>query len=394
VGGLAALVPRPARRAFYLPGMRIETLAVHAGHQVDADTAAVTPAIHLSTTFEREADGSYRKGFVYARDGNPNRDALERCLVQLEGGADAAAFSSGSGATFAAFQALSPGAHVIAPDDAYYGTRRLVGDLMGRWGLEASFVDMTDLDAVQRAIRPHATRLVWVETPSNPLVRIVDIRCVAEIAHAAGALCACDNTWATPVITRPFELGADLVMHSATKYLGGHSDVLGGVLVTRENDEFFQRVRGIQKGVGAIPSPFECWLTLRGIRTLPWRMRAHSSNAERVARFLAGHRNVLAVHYPGLESHPGYAIAKRQMALPGGMLSVEVRGGRDAAMSLTGRLRIFTRATSVGGTESLIEHRASVEGPATKAPEGLLRVSVGLENADDLVEDLDRALNY
>jgi cystathionine gamma-synthase len=374
--------------------MRIETLAVHAGHQVDPDTAAVTPAIHLSTTFEREVDGSYRKGFVYARDANPNRDALERCLAQLEGGEDAAAFSSGSGATFAALHALSPGAHVIAPDDAYYGTRRLVRDLMGRWGLEASFVDMTNLDAVERAIRPGVTRLIWVETPSNPLVRVVDIRRVAEIAHAAGALCACDNTWATPVITRPFELGADLVMHSTTKYLGGHSDVLGGVLVARDADDFSQRVRGIQKGVGAIPSPFECWLTRRGIRTLPWRMRAHSSNAEQVARFLEGHRNVLAVHYPGLASHPGHAIAKRQMALFGGMLSVEVRGGRQGAMSLTGRLRIFTRATSLGGTESLIEHRASVEGPETRAPEGLLRVSVGLENADDLIEDLERALDY
>ena len=374
--------------------MRIETLAVHAGHEVDPDTAAVTPAIHLSTTFERELDGSYRKGYVYARDANPNRDALERSLAQLEGGADAAAFSSGSGATHAALHALSPGAHVIAPDDAYYGTRRLVRDLMGRWGLEASFVDMTNLDAIERAIRPGATRLVWVESPSNPLVRVVDICRVAEIAHAAAALCACDNTWATPVITRPFEHGADLVMHSTTKYLGGHSDVLGGALVTREDNEFFARVRAIQKGVGAIPSPFECWLTLRGIRTLPWRLRAHSSNAEQVARFLEGHRNVLAVHYPGLQSHSGHAIAKRQMALFGGMLSVEVRGGRQGAMAFIGRLAIFTRATSLGGTESLIEHRASVEGAETRAPEGLLRVSVGLENAEDLIEDLEQALAH
>jgi cystathionine gamma-synthase len=374
--------------------MRIETLAVHAGHEVDPDTAAVTPAIHLSTTFEREPDGSFRKGFIYARDGNPNRDALEHCLAQLEGGGAAAAFSSGSGATFAALQSLAPGAHVVAPDDAYYGTRRLVRDIMGRWGLDASFVDMTNLDAVERAIRPGRTRLVWVETPSNPLVRVVDICRVAEIAHAAGALCACDNTWATPVITRPLELGADLVMHSTTKYLNGHSDVMGGVLVAREDDEFFRRVRATQKGVGAIPSPFECWLTLRGVRTLPWRMRAHSANAEHVARFLAGHRNVVAVHYPGLELHPAYAIAQRQMALPGGMLSVEVRGGRDAAMAFIARLRIFTRATSLGGTESLIEHRASVEGAETRAPEGLLRISVGLENADDLVEDLEGALDY
>jgi cystathionine gamma-synthase len=374
--------------------MRIETLAVHAGQEVDPHTAAVTPPIHLSTTFEREVDGSYRQGFVYARDGNPNRDALESCLRQLEGGGAAAAFSSGSAATLAVIQSLSPGTHVIAPDDAYYGTRRLLRDIFGRWGVEASFVDMTDPEAIERAVRPGVTRLVWVETPSNPLVRIVDIRRVAEIAHAAGALCACDNTWATPVITRPLELGADLVMHATTKYLSGHSDVVGGALIARADDDFFRRVRAIQKGGGIIPSPFECWLTQRGIRTLPWRMRAHSSNAERIARFLVGHRSVLAVHYPGLESHPGHEIARRQMALPGGMLSVEVRGGRAAAMSFTGRLRIFTRATSLGGTESLIEHRASVEGPETRAPEGLLRVSVGLENADDLIEDLEQALEH
>jgi cystathionine gamma-synthase len=374
--------------------MRIETLAVHAGHEVDPNTAAVTQPIHLSTTFEREPDGSFRQGFVYSRYGNPNRDSLERCLAELEAGVVAAAFSSGSSATLAVFQALAPGAHVIAPDDTYYGTKGLLRDHFGRWGLKASFVDMTDLDAIDQAIRPGATRVVWVETPSNPLVRVVDIRRAAEIAHAAGAICVCDNTWSTPMITRPLELGADLVMHATTKYLGGHSDVLGGALVAKQNDELFQRIREIQRAGGIVPSPFECWLTLRGIRTLPWRMRAHSSNAERVARFLAGHRNVRQVNYPGLESHPGYAIAQRQMALPGGMLSVEVEGGRKAAMSVAARVRIFTRATSLGGTESLIEHRASVEGPETKAPEGLLRVSVGLENAEDLVEDLEQALDY
>ena len=374
--------------------MRIETLAVHAGHKVDPTTAAVTQPIYLSTTFEREVDGSFRQGFVYSRYGNPNREALERCLAELEGGAAAAAFSSGSAATLAVFQALDPGAHVIAPDDTYYGTRGLLRDHFGRWGLDASFVDMADLDAIEQAVRPGVTRLVWVETPSNPLVRVVDIRGAAEIAHAAGAYCVCDNTWSTPVITRPLELGADLVMHSTTKYLGGHSDVLGGALVAKENDQLFRRVVELQKAGGIVPSPFECWLTLRGIRTLPWRMRAHSSNAERVARFLVEHRNVERVNYPGLETHAGFAIAQRQMALPGGMLSVEVSGARKGAMSVAGRLRIFTRATSLGGTESLIEHRASVEGPETKAPEGLLRVSVGLENVDDLVEDLQQALEY
>ena len=374
--------------------MRIETLAVHAGHEVDPTTAAVTQPIYLSTTFEREVDGSFRQGFVYSRYGNPNRDALERCLAELEGGAAAAAFSSGSAATLAVFQALAPGAHVIAPDDTYYGTKGLLRDQFGRWGLEASFVDMTNLDAIEQAVRPGVTRVVWVETPSNPLVRVADIKGAAEIAHGAGAMCVCDNTWSTPMITRPLDLGADLVMHSTTKYLGGHSDVLGGALVARENDQFFRRVREFQKAGGIVPSPFECWLTLRGVRTLPWRMRAHSANAERVARFLADHRNVQRVNYPGLESHPGHAIAERQMALPGGMLSFEVAGGRKAAMAVAGRLRVFTRATSLGGTESLIEHRASVEGPETRAPEGLLRVSVGLENAEDLVEDLEAALDY
>jgi cystathionine gamma-synthase len=374
--------------------MRIETLAVHAGQKPDPNTAAVAQPIYLSTTFEREIDGSYRQGFVYTRYRNPNRTALEDCLAQLEGGAAAAAYSSGSGATLAVFQALSPGAHVIAPDDTYYGTRGLLGDHFAPWGLDASFVDMTDLDAVERAIRPGATRVIWVETPSNPLVRVADIRPIADLAHAAGAICVCDNTWATPVITRPLELGADIVMHAATKYLGGHSDVLGGALVARADDDFFKRVRSIQTAGGIVPSPFECWLTLRGIRTLPWRMRAHSTNAERVARFLAAHRNVQSVNYPGLESDPGYAVAKRQMALPGGMLSFVVHGERKAAMSVAGRLRVFTRATSLGGTESLIEHRASVEGRETRAPEGLLRVSVGLEHADDLVEDLEQALDY
>jgi cystathionine gamma-synthase len=373
--------------------MRIETLAVHAGQEPDPNTAAVTQPIYLSTTFEREGDGSFRRGFVYSRYGNPNRAALEDCLAQLECGAAAAAFSSGSAATLAVFQSLSPGAHVIAPDDTYYGTRGLLRDHFGRWGLDASFVDMTDPDAIEGAIRPGVTRVVWVETPSNPLVRVVDVRRAAEIAHAAGALCVCDNTWATPAITRPLELGADLVMHSTTKYLGGHSDVLGGALIARADDEFFKRVRSVQTAGGIVPSPFECWLTLRGIRTLPWRMRAHSANAMRVAGFLADHRNVQTVNYPGLASNAGYAIAERQMALPGGMLSFEVQGGRKAAMALAGRLRIFTRATSLGGTESLIEHRASVEGPETRAPEGLLRVSVGLENADDLVEDLEQALS-
>ena len=372
--------------------MHIETIAVHAGHQVDPTTGAVTPPIHLSTTFEREPDGGYRAGYVYSRYTNPNRAALEQCLAELEGGTVAAAFASGSAATLAVLQSLEPGMHVLAPNDAYFGTSKLVRELYGRWGLEATFVDMTDLGEVEAAMRP-TTRLVWAETPSNPLLKVVDLRAIAEIARAGGARTVLDNTWGTPVLQRPLELGIDVSMHSTTKYLAGHSDVLGGALVARADDEFFQRIRAVQTSGGLVPSPFECWLTLRGIRTLPWRVRAQSANALVIARFLESHRSVEAVHYPGLASHAGHEIAARQMSAFGGMLSVQVRGGRDEAMRFTNRLRLFTRATSLGGTESLIEHRASVEGPTTRAPENLLRVSIGLEHVDDLIEDLEQALS-
>jgi cystathionine gamma-synthase len=312
--------------------------------------------------------------------------------MQLEGGTAAIAYASGSAATMSVFQALAPGDHVLAPDDAYYGTLRQLREIFAAWGLQADTVDMTDLEAVQRALRP-TTKIVWVETPSNPLVKVVDIRKLSELAHAVGARCVVDNTWATPVLQLPLYLGADLVMHSTTKYLGGHSDLLGGALVARTDDDFVERLRSLQRLGGAIPSPFDCWLLLRGIRTLPWRMRAHCDNAGLVAAFLVTHPKVEAVHYPGLDSHSGHEIAKIQMNDFGGMLSVQIRGGRDAAMELTRRLTLFTRATSLGGTESLIEHRASVEGPTTRAPENLLRVSVGLEHPDDLIEDLEKGLN-
>lgn len=371
--------------------MRIETLAVHAGHTIDPGTGAVTPPIHLSTTFEREADGSFPRGYLYARNNNPNRMALEECLCALEGGAAAAAFASGSAATMSVFQALLPGDHVIAPVDAYQGTSRLLREVFAPWGLETTFVDMTDPAQVQQAIRPR-TKLIWVETPSNPLLKVTDIARIAEIAHAAGALCACDNTWATPILQRPFELGADLSVHATTKYLGGHSDVTGGVVITRREDEFFQKVRRLQVQTGAVPSPFDCWLVLRGIRTLPYRMRAHSENAMKVAGFLSRHSGVEVVHYPGLKEHSGHDIATRQMRGFGGVVSFQVNGDQGTAMGVAARVRIFTRATSLGGTESLIEHRASIEGPGTRTPDNLLRLSIGLENADDLIEDLARAL--
>jgi len=371
--------------------MRIETLAAHAGHSVDPTTGAVTPPIHLSTTFEREPDGSYRQGFLYARTSNPTRQLLERSLAELEGGASAIAFSSGLAATNAVFQVLAPGDHVIAPEDAYYGTLKLLREVFAPWGLEADACDMSDLSAVERLLRPN-TKVVWVETPSNPLLRVVDIAALAGLAHRVGARCVVDNTWATPVLQRPLALGADLVMHSTTKYLGGHSDLIGGALVSRVDDDYTAKLRNLQGLGGAIPSPFDCWLLLRGIRSLPWRMRGHCANAEAVARFLSTHPAIEAVHFPGLSSHPGHDLAARQMSDFGGMLSIQVHGGESAAIALTNRLTLFTRATSLGGPESLIEHRASVEGPTTISPRNLLRVSVGLENAEDLIEDLERAL--
>ena len=372
------------------PQMKIETIAVHAGHAVDATTGAVAAPIYLSTTFERDVEGTYSRGFMYTRNDNPNRQALERGVSMLEGGEAAAAFASGTAATMSILQALSPGDHVLAHVDAYYGTSRLIHEIFVRWGLEVDFVDMSDLAAVKGALRS-TTKLAWAETPSNPLLKIVDIAAVAEVVRETEALFVCDNTWA-PVLQRPFDLGADMILHSTTKYFGGHCDVLGGIVVAKTDNEFFQRIRSIQYEGGAVPSPFDCWLILRGMRTLPWRMRAHSGNAMKIAEVLAQHPKVKRVHYPGLQSHPGHKIAAAEMSMFGGMLSFEIKDGYDAAMSVAAKTKVFIRATSLGGVESLIEHRASIEGPGTTSPEGLLRLSIGLENADDLVADLDQAL--
>jgi cystathionine gamma-synthase len=372
--------------------MRIRTLAVHAGAEPDPATGAVIPPLHLSATFERDADGAYSRGFTYSRGDNPNRRALERCLAALEGGADAVAFASGSAATGAVLQCLEPGDHVVLPDDVYHGTARLARDLFGRWGLAVTAVDMTDPGAVAAALGPR-TRLVWVETPSNPLLKITPIADIADAAHRAGALCVCDNTFATPVLQRPFDHGADATVHATTKYLGGHSDMVGGAVVVRERSPLAHTLRAVQGQGGAVPSPFDCWLARRGIRTLALRMQAHCTGAQAVAEFLAGHPAVEAVHYPGLPGHPGHGLACRQMTGGfGGMLSVQLRGGREAAMTAASRVRVFIRATSLGGTESLIEHRASVEGPKTRTPDNLLRLSVGIEDPLDLIADLREAL--
>jgi cystathionine gamma-synthase len=379
--------------------MRIETLAVHSAHGIDPATGAVSAPIYLSTTFERDVEGGYPRGFMYTRNNNPNRQALEQGIAALEGGSAAAAFASGTGATMAVLQSLAPGDHVLAHVDAYYGTSRLIRDIFLRWGLEVDFVDMSDLPQIEKALRAK-TKLVWMETPSNPLLKIVDLAAVTKIVHDTGAVCLCDNTWA-PVLQRPFDLGADLILHSTTKYFGGHCDAGGGIIVAKNDDGLFEKVRHVQYVGGAVPSPFDCWLILRGMRTLPWRMRAHSENALKVATFLAQHRQVERVHYPGLRTNSGHEIARRQMSIRstgaqeslfGGMLSFEVRGGRKPAMNVAAKAKIFIRATSLGGVESLIEHRASIEGAGTSSPEGLLRLSIGLENADDLIEDLDQAL--
>ncbi|HQW36886.1 MAG TPA: PLP-dependent aspartate aminotransferase family protein [Thermoflexales bacterium] len=371
--------------------MKLETLAVHTGHEIDPGTRAVSPPIVLSSTFEREPNYAH-DGHIYSRSSNPNRDALEKALAMLEGGQMAAAFASGQAATMSVLHALNPGDHVIMPDELYFASRGLLDAHYARWGLQASYVDTADVSAVRAAIRPN-TKLLWIETPSNPGLRVADIAALAELAHAHGAVCACDNTWATPLFQQPLALGADVVTHSTTKFIGGHSDVLGGCVVSKDAaSEMAQRIRGYQQMGGAVPSPFDCWLLLRSIPSMPVRVRAQCASAKKIAGWLMGHPRVEVVRYPGLPTHAQHAIAQKQMSDFGAMLSFEVKGGAQAALAVAAKARVFIRATSLGGFESLIEHRASVEGPATRTPQGLLRCSIGLEHGDDLIEDLRQAL--
>lgn len=378
------------------PGSHIETRAVHAGREIDPASGAVVSPIYLSTTFERDADGGYSRGNEYSRDGNPTRRRLEKALSDLEGGAASAAFASGSAACLAVLHAVGAGGHVLATEDCYHGTLRQLRELLPGMGVESSLVDTTDLDAVRAALRKN-TRLLWVETPSNPLLRLSDIAALSALAHENSCKIACDNTFATPIFQRPLGLGADYSVHSSTKYISGHSDIVGGVVIAARDDEYFARIRRWQSKGGAVPSAFDCWLQLRSLNTLPLRVRQQASNAERIAEFLQQHERVTAVHYPGIASHPGHALARRQMsadgtARSGGVLSFEVEGGEPAAMAVAAHVQLFIRATSLGGVESLIEHRASVEGPDSKAPPGLLRLAVGIEHADDLIDDLGQAL--
>ncbi len=372
--------------------MKLETLSIRIGREIERDAGDIAPAIHMTTTFERDADGAFSRGYTYARAENPGRRALEQCLAALEGGVDATTYASGSAASLAVFSLLRPGEHVVAPIEAYHGTAQQLRDLLAPMGVRTSFVDLTDLNKAREALSSGA-RMVWIETPSNPMLNITDIAALAALAHEHGALVCCDNTFATPVWQRPFELGADLIMHSSTKYFGGHSDVMGGAVIVRECGEIADKLRAYQAVAGAVPSPFDCWLIRRSLTTLPCRVRAQTDNALKLAEHLAKHDAIEQVFYPGLSSHKNHAIARKQMKGGfGAMLSFCVRGDRQRAFAVAARLKIFSRATSLGGVESLIEHRQSVEGPHTVTPPNLLRVSVGLEHSDDLIADLDQAL--
>ncbi|MHB8569677.1 MAG: trans-sulfuration enzyme family protein [Metallibacterium sp.] len=373
--------------------MRLETLAVHAGATVDAETGALAPPLHLSTTYEHAPDGSMPHGLIYQRTDHPTQQRFEQALAALEHGMRALFFGSGMGAGTALLQSLPTGSHVLFPDDVYHGYRHLAREYSARWNLRCDFADLSDIASARAALTP-LTRLIWAETPSNPLLKISDIAALAELAHARGARLLVDNTFATPVLQQPLALGADIVLHSVTKYIGGHSDTMGGALVFGADlDALAEQVFRTRAAVGLHGAPLAAWLALRGLHSLPARMDWHCRNAFAVAQALGAHPAVTHVHYPGLPTHPGHAVAAQQMRDFGGMVSFELGGGRDAALACAGRLELFINATSLGGCESLVEHRASIEGPEPTSPQGLLRLSVGLEHPDDLVGDLMQALS-
>jgi cystathionine gamma-synthase len=372
------------------------TRAIHAGFRPDPATGAVNAPIYASSTFAQDGVGGLRGGFEYARTGNPTRAALETVLAAVEEGRFGRAFSSGMAATDCALRAvLRPGDHIVIPDDAYGGTFRLIDKVFRQWGVEHTAVHLADLDAVRAAITER-TRMIWVETPTNPLLSIADIAAIAEIGHGAGLTVLVDNTFASPALQQPLTLGADIVLHSTTKYIGGHSDVVGGALVTN-NEELDAAFAFLQNGAGAVPGPFDAYLTMRGLKTLELRMHRHCDNAALVATFLLGHPAVSSVLYPGLPDHPGHAVAARQMRGFGGMVSVRMKGGLEAAREFCSRTEIFILAESLGGVESLIEHpgamtHASTAGSQLEVPEDLVRLSVGIEDSTDLLADLRQAL--
>jgi cystathionine gamma-synthase len=373
--------------------MKKETQAIHATNLVDETAGAIATPIFLSTTFARDSDGSYPKGHMYSRNSNPNRDALEKGLAVLEGGVKAFAFGSGLAAVSAVFQCMKSGDHVLMPAVGYYASMKLAEEIMGPWGLQMSQVDMENLEAIKAAIQPN-TKLIWVETPANPLLGISDIQAICTLAHSHGIFVGVDNTIATPILQNPISLGADIVMHATTKYIGGHSDVLGGAIIMREENDWSARLKRVQILMGATQNPLDCYLLARGLKTLPLRMREHSASALTLAQRLEKHIAIEKVHYPGLISHPQHELAKRQMPNGfSGMISIQIKGDEANARKVASGLKLFQQATSLGGVESLVEHRRSIEGPDSKTPGNLLRLSVGLEHVDDLWEDLDQALS-
>jgi cystathionine gamma-synthase len=374
-----------------------ETLAIHAGYEPDAMTGSVIPPIYATSTYKQDGVGGLRGGYEYSRSGNPTRTALEGNIAALEEGERGFAFASGLAAEDTLVRGLlAPGDHVVLPGDAYGGTFRLFDRVEQRWGVEHSPAELSDVKAVAAAIRPGQTKLVWVETPTNPLLSIADIEALASLAHDAGALLVVDNTFASPYLQRPLTLGADVVVHSTTKYAGGHSDVVGGAIVVRDL-ELAEKVGYHQNAMGAVAGPFDSWLVLRGLKTLAIRMDRHCDNAEKVVEFLGSHPAVTQVYYPGLPDHPGHQVAARQMKRFGGMVSFRVAGGEPQALGVCERAEVFTLGESLGGVESLIEHpgrmtHASVAGTPLEVPGDLVRLSVGIETVEDLIRDLDRAL--
>jgi cystathionine gamma-synthase len=370
----------------------IETIAIHGSMKTSSmENDTIVPGIEVSTIYEHRNGGHKEGDDKYIRLSNPNRDQLENVIKELEGGDSCAVFSSGMAAISSVFQTLESGAHVLVADDVYFGTRKLMWEFGDKWNLEVDFIDMTDLDKVESSLKEE-TKLLWLETPSNPRLLITDVKAVSKLAKGKGALVAVDNTWPTPYNMRPLELGADVSVHSTTKYLGGHSDILGGAVITKEDGELFEKIRLVQRVQGAVPSPRDCWLLSRSIRSFPYRMRAHNENARKVANFLSKHSKVQVIYYPGLESHPGHEIAKEQMDDFGGMISFLIEGGSKEAIKIVSRSKMIKAATSLGGIESIWEHRKSSEGDESPTPDNLIRLSVGLEHPDDIIEDLELAL--
>jgi cystathionine gamma-synthase len=373
------------------------TRAIHAGQEPDSAVGSVVPPIYATSTFIQDKVGEARGGYEYSRSSNPTRTALEECLAALEGGRHGLVFASGLAAEDTLLRTIaSPGSHFVVPDDAYGGTYRLFVRVHQRWGVAADPAHLTNLDSVAAAITPGETKAVWIETPTNPLLNIADIAAIVDLAHSAGALVVVDNTFATPYLQQPLELGADIVVHSTTKYCGGHSDIIGGALVLND-DDLAEQLRFHQNAIGGVASPFDCWLILRGLRTLAVRMEKHCDNAELVAAFLDDHPRIAQVYFPGLDAHPGHDLAKRQMRRYGGMVSFRVVGGEQAALRVCEGTSVIILGESLGGVESLIEHpgkmtHLSVAGTQLEVPNDLIRLSVGIEDAEDLIADLDRAL--